>query len=385
MNIELYSEECQEIIGQIPHWIIRTGMIVILLTLLMMLAGSWFFRFPEVVESSVTISPDHLPLSVVAKSNGKIAQSIVSNHQKVKCGDFLAIFESKAVWGDVKQLKTNLEYFKSCFPEIKRCRLMPVSEAKLGVLQMDFSNFYTNYLNYQNFLQSDYFKKKIVLIKNQIDLYQSSVNRLTLQKEKELIKHKNTKSPLDLSQIELEINNITIQIAKLKESVLDLTNQFESQNNKFQLAFHRSLKTLNVQIELWENDHVLKAPINGTVFFSQDFKKKKYIKQGSCLMKVKPHDPGNITGRLQLSQEVLRKVNVGQAVKIKFKNYPCIVKGKIKKISNVVLNGYYNVEVNLPKKLTTHCDNIDLTVTNQGVAEIQTENIRLFERLFFSF
>jgi HlyD family secretion protein len=39
-KIELRSEEIQDILGQVPNWIVRWGTVVVLLTVLVILAGS---------------------------------------------------------------------------------------------------------------------------------------------------------------------------------------------------------------------------------------------------------------------------------------------------------------------------------------------------------
>ena len=89
-EIELRSEEVQEILGRIPHWIIRWGITVIFLTMAVILAGSWFFQYPDIIESSLVVTTTHPPASIVARTNGKLDRLFVEDQQQVKQGDVLA-------------------------------------------------------------------------------------------------------------------------------------------------------------------------------------------------------------------------------------------------------------------------------------------------------
>ena len=58
-NTELRSEAVQNIIGYIPHWIIRWGITVIFLIVLVLLVGSWFFKYPDVILPPLLSLPNH--------------------------------------------------------------------------------------------------------------------------------------------------------------------------------------------------------------------------------------------------------------------------------------------------------------------------------------
>ena len=45
--LESRSEDVQEILGYVPRWIVRWGITVIFISILVLLVGSWFFRYPE--------------------------------------------------------------------------------------------------------------------------------------------------------------------------------------------------------------------------------------------------------------------------------------------------------------------------------------------------
>jgi len=55
-NIELRSDKVRSIIGQIPPWLIRSGMSVILLVFVALLVGSYHFKYPYTITSTVQFS-----------------------------------------------------------------------------------------------------------------------------------------------------------------------------------------------------------------------------------------------------------------------------------------------------------------------------------------
>ena len=67
MEIELRSEEFQEIVEQSPRWMIRSGISLVLGLLLLLLAGSYFFKYPDVIETKITLSADPRSLGYAKK------------------------------------------------------------------------------------------------------------------------------------------------------------------------------------------------------------------------------------------------------------------------------------------------------------------------------
>lgn len=50
-KIEIRSEEYQEVLGASPNWLLRAGITIILLVIVILLIGSWFFKYPDVLNS----------------------------------------------------------------------------------------------------------------------------------------------------------------------------------------------------------------------------------------------------------------------------------------------------------------------------------------------
>jgi len=55
-DIDLHSKEVQDLMGRMPSWLIRNGIVMVILLLIVLVAGSWFFKFPDVITAPVLVT-----------------------------------------------------------------------------------------------------------------------------------------------------------------------------------------------------------------------------------------------------------------------------------------------------------------------------------------
>jgi len=362
-NLELRSEAVQNIIGYIPHWIIRWGITVIFLIVLVLLVGSWFFKYPDVITSTIIVTTEPPPASIVAKSSGKMANLLVQNNQAVHAGEVLAVIDNPANYHHIIALKAQLETFKPVPPFNEYQQLG--GTYTLGELQPAYTRLNRAYTDYQFFLELDSHQQKINAIEKLIETRQPLIN-------------KGTESDSDKRQI---------QVAELQKSRLDLQLQYRQQNRQLQLGLTEAYGNLTNQIETWTHRYVLKSPFSGTVTFTKYWTVNQPVKAGSVVMTVIPSMSAKMVGKVSLPIQGAGKVQIGQSVMIKLANYPFMeygtVNGVIKQISLIPDEAHYVVEVELPNELITHYgEKLDFKPQMPGTAEIITEEIRLLERFF---
>src|SRR3954452_5485891 len=80
---ELRSEEVQDIMSKMPHWIIRRGTTVLCAVILLLCVGAYYIHYPDVIVTNVTITSSNPPLKMVAQTSGKIQQIFVKNEGRV--------------------------------------------------------------------------------------------------------------------------------------------------------------------------------------------------------------------------------------------------------------------------------------------------------------
>ncbi len=88
-NIELRSEKVRGLIGQIPPVIIRAGISVIFFIILILLVGSWFFKFEYTIKTIATIKQHNENLIIDLKipaneiSKIKIGQKVILDFNNI--------------------------------------------------------------------------------------------------------------------------------------------------------------------------------------------------------------------------------------------------------------------------------------------------------------
>jgi len=106
---EIRSGEIDEILGKTPGRIIRSGIAVFFVVIIVFLAGSWVFKYPDTIAGPVEITSDRPPAEVKARTSGKIDTIFVVNNQKVSKGELLGIIENPASFDEVNRLKRLLQ------------------------------------------------------------------------------------------------------------------------------------------------------------------------------------------------------------------------------------------------------------------------------------
>lgn len=95
-QIELRSEEFQEVLGSVPSWILRRGITLIAIIVMMILRGSALFKYPDIISTSMTLTDSTQAAALIAKTSGKVKEMNITDKQTVKQGEYLAVIENPA-------------------------------------------------------------------------------------------------------------------------------------------------------------------------------------------------------------------------------------------------------------------------------------------------
>jgi len=415
-KIELRSEEGNDILGQIPHWSIRWGMIMLLVLLSLILLGSWWFKYPDIVPATIHVTTENPPYNAIARSDGKIKTLLVSDNQKVEAGTILAIIENPAVFEDVQLLTGQLDEFRDISVNLDANTNYSFNDnLVLGEIQAFYAEFLKLYNDLLQYFRLDYHNQKINSLRQEISKYRDYSKRLANQsrilKQEEAIAtgqfrrdsmlfrqavipeadYEVSKSKLLQKQYASEQARITqasndIQISKLEQEILDLELKRNEENGKHISLTLEANNKLVAAIADWKQKYVLRSSVDGTVSFTRIWSENQNVRAGDPVMSVIPQDAGRIIGKISLSLAGSGKVKEGQKVNIRFSGYPYLeygmVKGIIRSISLVTADNAYSVVVDLPEGLRTSY-NLDLKFSQdmQGQAEIITSDKRLIEKI----
>lgn len=419
-NIELRSEEVQEILGAPPRWIIRWGITIILIVVMVLLIGSYFYKYPDLIKARITVLSENPPVSVVAKATGKLDHLFVTDQQTVAAGQLLGVIENPARYEDVyslwKQLDSVGHYFNS---PAQFVAFRFSQDYQLGQIHPYYASFASQTETYITFLKYNTYEQRVQSLRKQVAdqqryLYQQTnqarilddklqLSRRQLARDSGLFRKKAI-SEIDLEKSNAEflghelnhrtaianLSNTQMQINQLQQQVSEQQVQRAEQENKLLSALKEKYENLVNQLSAWEQTFVLKTPIAGKVTFTNIWSANQYVTAGDAVFSVVPDAEQRIIGRIVMPLAGSGKVETGQRVNIKLDNYPHLeygmLEGRIVSMSLVPVTsaegGYYTAEVDLQNGLTTNYHiNLAFSQEMQGSAEIITKDRRLIERL----
>lgn len=414
-KIELRSDDFQEILESIPHWILRWGITIVFIVTLTLIIGSLIFKYPDTISGSVTLTGTNPVTEIVAKSSGKIQKLYIKDNQIVRTGDFLAIIENSAKVEDILKLKKTLEILVL---DLDTLNLIPSEHLQLGSLQSSYSSFYLIIFEYKRFKELAYYLKKISLVKERIlknkDYYNNLLKQQkatlelykisTLQYERDSVLtgrgvlskeefeksyNQHLQTYLSLEGMNGSLENLQIQLKQMHESLFDTEYEYIEKKKNLEIQIYSLINQLKTEIEAWELNYVLSAPINGQITFSKYWIENQNMLAGDIVFNIVPSTHGEIIGKALLPIEGSGKVKIGQKVNIRFENYPDtqygIVKGYVKNISLVPSSSNnksnYTIDIMLSDGLKTSYNRSLPYLPNMvGKADIITDDISLLER-----
>ncbi|TGD57657.1 HlyD family secretion protein [Flavobacterium humi] len=415
-TFELRSEEVQDILTRVPHWMIRWGTVLIFGIIIMLFVISWFLRYPDVVATEIVITTNIPPEKLVAKTTGKIEAIFVKDKAVVREDTPLAIIENSANYNDVFLLQQLIDNSKSGagFPFEK------LKNAQLGEIESAFALFQKDYIaeslntNLQPFQvenraqksESSQIQERLTLLLQQkeineqeLGLQKNEIARYTVLHSKGVISEQEFETKkLNYLQSEKNYKSLLSSISQLRSSLIENKRAVQGteingtkENVNLDRNVIQSFYQLKKAIKDWELSYVLKSSIEGEVSFAQIWVENQTINTGENVFSVVPKTEKGYIGKVKAPALNSGKIKVGQQVNIRLANFPDnefgVLIGKVKNISLVPdKDGNVMMDIALPQNLqTNYRKEIPFQQEMKGTAEIITEDLRLFERILYQF
>lgn len=414
-DIELRSEEVQEVMGHMPSWILRWGITLFFVIILTLLIGSFFFRYPDTITATMTLTSDNPAVQIIARANGRLTSLYIEDKQKVGSGDYLAVIENTAVTEDILQLRNTLIPIVN-EPDTALLLFNAERELKLGNAQSLYTNFLRSLYDFKNYKVLNYYPQKINSLRKQIGKYEvyhrNLIGQLQIQQEQYEIGKKQydrdsilfeegilAAADLEVTrtqllqkrtvyeQLKASIDNLQIQIGDLEADILDYELQQAEKEKVLYQNYSVAAEQLLNEINNWELNYVLKASVSGIVSFTQIRYVNQYVTANEIVFNIVPGEKEQLIGKAMLPAQRSGKVKVGQRVIIRFTSYPDqefgIVKGQVSSISLVPNQNNYMIEILLPDRLhTNYKKELPFSPEMEAQADIITDDLRLIERFF---
>jgi multidrug resistance efflux pump len=418
-DIELRSEEVQEILTKVPSRIIRYGNTVFLLIILLLLFLSWFVKYPDIIVSQGIITTAVPPQKEYSKITATLQHVLIENDQEVQSGEVIAVLENAASYKDVLLLEKVLDtisYEKNNFQ-------FPVDRLPilfLGDLEIPFAVFENAYIQYRlNIDLQPFDNDQLANESTRIQLQAQLGNMLSRKriqqteldfKKKELDRHKTlfekgviAAQEYELKQLEYAQNVRSFQsmdasISQLRNQLSNTSSSLEGikinrsrENIQLYKTLIQSFTQLKKAVNDYEQLYILRATINGRLSFTQYWKEEQQVQQGDLLFTVFPENYESYIATLKTPVLNSGKLKHGQKTFLKLQNFPetefGVLEGKVTTISQVPdADGFYYVQISLSNTLiTSYNKEIQLQQETSVIAETVTEDLRLMERFFYQF
>ena len=418
-TFELRSEEVQDILTKVPHWMIRWGTVLIFVIIFMLFFVSWFIKYPDVVNTEIIITTNIPPEKIVSKSSGRIEAILLKDKSIVAKNSTLAIIENTANYKDVFLLKKIVDQYDINSPK-KEFPFALLKNTQLGEIESAFAVFQKDY-------QAEQLNKDLqpfavenraqvsekIQIKERLEILQQQkvINESELQLQKNEIARFETlfnkgiisaqemeAKKLGYLQAQKSYKSLLTSISQLRSSLIDnskLSQNSQISGTKEEVNLGRNMAQsfyqLKKVIKDWEMAYSLKSSVSGVVTFLQVWTENQTINVGDNVFSIIPDTKNGFVGKVKAPALNSGKIKVGQRVNIRLANFPDrefgVLKGKIKNISLVPdKDGNLLLDVALPDGLlTSYKKRIVFQQEMKGSAEIVTEDLRLIERILYQF
>lgn len=413
---EVRSEEVQDIMSKMPHWIIRQGTTVLFAVIVLLFAGAYFIHYPDVITTTITITSSDPPVKLVAQNNGKIQRIFVQNNQVAKKNESICLLENPADYSDMLLLRRILNRLDTASILSQTIKTISFTKyVKLGELQGGYADLYQSVQQYLFFIQKDFIVKRVGQLQLQLG-YQSELNK-ELQNRDKLLKQQlmlekkkfeadsflvvdkviaplefdNSKKELINKQMNVDatksgIIQIRLQQTEYLKTITDLQQQKLQQENDLEQKIRENVKRLQGQWEVWEQKYLIKSPVEGKAVFFNVWKENQNVANGQAVLMIVP-PVQNYLAKASLPIDGAGKVKAGQKVVIRLSSYPFeefgMIRGKVENISAVALDTAYSMEIMLANGLTTTTNKqIPSQPQLSGMAEVLTDDKNILQRLF---
>jgi len=358
-EVELYSRESpNDMLGDMPDWLIHTGSYIVYGLLVVLLVGSHFFHYSDVVEAGVSIDDFSKTEWIVANEDGMIGEFFVADGDKVTRNDTLGIIRNTASLADVKRfckVLTNVE----CFYRTHDPAYLENYPFDLIMGEMSSS--------YEQFTEA----VRTNVFACEYGAYRHRKNYL--------------KQELGILLKDSAKNELAVLDARRKLFEMDLEYKLETARNRrlLELAYEKMVNSL----KSWENRYLIKSAGNGRVLLGKGWSISNRVSVGDTICSVVSEYKGHPKGHVRLGRHQVAEIVQGDKVNIELSKYPShtygYLVGEVSSVTYVPSSKSYAVEIELPDGLcTTSKREIVYEIGLTGKAEIITSSRSILSRIF---
>lgn len=419
-EIEVRSDEVQEILSSMPSWMIRRGITLIFVIILLCLGLSYLIKYPDVIKGTVVLTTKTPPAKLVTKTSGDIDRLFVADNHLVKTGDLIAQIRNPLSKDAVAYLKDKAEEVeKGLATEFAKKIEFEEGAMVFGNVQNDYNALVQTISEYRFSLSDTQYGQRKKILQRQIRNYQNlgeinnrqlsySEQNFTLAVEKyesnKNLYEKGVISKVAFYEQEMAYTQAKNEIENLKKNKVQNTitlTDYERQLNEMEIEYLSKKLTLTKSIEThlnnirnqinnWQETYLITATLDGRLNYITQLSENQFVEAGKALFAIIPEQEDEFVGYVEVDKRGYGKIKVGQDVKMQFDNFPSAeygqIKGVVKNIAALPNEEKYLVQIGLTDGLmSTYKKKLTYSPEMSGQADIVTEDLRILERIFNQF
>lgn len=409
------SDIAQEFISQRTGFLERWALYIFLFLLLLLLAGSWFLKYPDVIETRAVLTAANGPKEILNREAGRLARLFVHNNERVQKQQVIGWIESTASHHEVTDLAALADSCKRLLEQGEMAAasgLFKTRFSNLGPLQhnyqdfmairQQFNDYYVNgyYENRRKILQKDVEEldslrfillsektireEDVKLARESYDMNERlSEDRVLSREQLRTEKSRYLNKEVAIPQLSIGIlSNQSGKRSKIKELL-----QMEHELLQQEFLFRQALELLRSSIDEWQRQYLLIAPVEGKVSFIRPLQENQFLQNNTLLGFVEPEHT-EFYAETRLPQNNFGKVKTGYKVQLRFDAYPYqengYVEGMLHYVSAIPADSSFLATIQLNNGLNTN-NHLQLPYKSGLTAQalIITADMRLLERLYY--
>ncbi|MEM9823200.1 MAG: HlyD family efflux transporter periplasmic adaptor subunit [Bacteroidota bacterium] len=420
-NTSFSDIEINDLIGEAPGWILRSGISILCLVTLVIGLFSVIIRFPDKIQAPLIITTENPPIAIIAKANGPVEKLFVEDRQKVEQGEVIAYLQNTTKLEDVKQLNAFIHQFEKVGIN---CLALDFPEAiTLGTFQSEVTAFEQKYNEFKSYLQqkstqqrlsafeqerqkidqlNSVFKNESKLLKDELRWNVKDKNRFENLKDQQIVSVAEyeqreivvVQQKRQLERINRELIQNEIRQKELQIQGLELLEERKNTIQKYLLALKEMKNRIANLILEWEDKYFLRAAVAGTCNLPVELVENKVVTTGETVAYIIPgSEAGQIVAHAKVDMDGIGKIEEGNSVLMRLDPYPYkefgIIESEVMSISllpstrNEENRRFYNVVIPIGTSIKTDYNKaIPYRPNMSGVGHIITKDKSLFYRVF---
>ena len=418
------TTEINDLIGNPPSWLLRSGIMMIAIVTGIILTGAYFFNYPDKLSGTGRLTSATPPIEIVSRATGYIEKIHIAEDEFVNKGDAILYISNTTDQDQLEMLQKWIEEYERIIDTKQYLDLKFEKGLQLGAVQGDYAGLQLRYNELQQtlkegvvFQQIDNLSREIAKIKklNKSQRKEKGIYKNELElTEKDYKRNESLNSDGAISDLELEqaktallqkerqyegMNNTIIQnnirIEQLELEKLKLGEQRSNSIKDYQFAIAEVIARIRASVTNWTNTYTIEAPISGKMTYAVNINEQKNIQQGEPIGYIIPENADEKYVSAIYPTGNIGKIEKGQKAILRFDAYPykefgsVIGKvGSVSKVPTINTEGMAVYEVKIPLKeviITDYSDTIIYKPNMTIQTEIITEDKTVFERVFDQF